>query len=139
MKNLILFIVFLTLIVNSFGQSKPKNTDTSMYCIPYPVAQKILLDLNDYDRLKEISKLDKKEIDQLNKKIEFLQKENKTWMIEDSLSRVIISEKNSKIKIYEEENLDLKKESKRIKTKNTLFNIISAVIIAPLTYIVISK
>jgi hypothetical protein len=60
-------------------------------------------------------------------------------MSEDSLNRIIISEKNEKIKIYEEENLDLKKENKRTKTKNVLFNIISAVIIAPLTYIAIFK
>jgi hypothetical protein len=108
-------------------------------CIPYSVVQKILIDLNDYDKLKELSQLDKKEITQLNNKILFLQKENKAWMSEDSLNRIIISEKNEKIKIYEEENLDLKKENKRTKTKNVLFNIISAVIIAPLTYIAIFK
>ena len=39
-----------------------KPIDTTQMCIPYDVAQKMLLDLNDYDRLKEISKLDKQEI-----------------------------------------------------------------------------
>ena len=43
-------------------------------CIPYDVVQKMLLDLNDYDKLKELSKLDKKEISELNNKIIFLEK-----------------------------------------------------------------
>jgi hypothetical protein len=108
-------------------------------CIPYDVAQKMLLDLNDYDRLKELSVLDKKEIYQLNNKILFLEKTNQTWQEKDSLSSVIIKETEQKVEIYKEENQNLSKENKRLKTKNTLFNIISGAIIAPLTYMIIFK
>jgi hypothetical protein len=140
MKKIFSLLVIMLVGINGFSQKNNNlNSDTSKMCIPYSVVQKILIDLNDYDKLKELSQLDKKEITQLNNKILFLQKENKAWMSEDSLNRIIISEKNEKIKIYEEENLDLKKENKRTKTKNVLFNIISAVIIAPLTYIAIFK
>ena len=52
---------------------------------------------------------------------------------------VIISEKNKAIDIYKSENEDLKKENKRLKTKNGLYNIISAIIIVPLTYLAITK
>ena len=107
--------------------------------IPYSVAQKILIDLNDYDRLKEISKLDKKEIVELNSKITFLNKVNQTWVEKDSLSREIIAETEEKVKIYKEKNEQLRDDNKRLKTKNTLFNIISGAIVAPLTYLVLLK
>jgi hypothetical protein len=113
--------------------------DTSEMRIPYSVAQKMLLDLNDYDRLKELSKLDKKEIIQLNSKIDYLNKVNETWEKKDSLSQKIIYETEEKVKIYKEENKRLGDENSRLKTKNTLFNIISGAIIAPLTYLVLLK
>jgi hypothetical protein len=108
-------------------------------CIPYPVAKQILLDLNNYDKLQEVVKTYKEEIYELNKKTQVLQKENDSWEKEDSLNREIISEKNKAIEIIKEENKGLREENKRIKTKNTLYNIISAVIIAPLTYIALLK
>jgi serine phosphatase RsbU (regulator of sigma subunit) len=108
-------------------------------CIPYPVAKQILLDLNNYDKLQEVVKTYKEEIYELNKKTQVLQKENDSWEKEDKLNREIISEKNKAIEIIKEENKGLREENKRIKTKNTLYNIISAVIIAPLTYIALLK
>lgn len=116
-----------------------KPIDTTQICIPYDVAQKMLLDLNEYDKLKELSKLDKKEIYELNNKITFLEKTNNTWQEKDSLSSKIISQTEEKVKIYKDENEDLKKENKRLKIKNGLYNIVSAVIIAPLTYLAIFK
>ena len=55
------------------------------------------------------------------------------------MSGQIILQTEEKVKIYKEENKRLNKEYKRLKTKNTLFNIISGVIIAPLTYLLIIK
>ena len=138
MKKLIFFISFV--MVSFIGESQIKKTvDTSAICIPYDVAQKMLLDLNEYDKLKELSKLDKKEIYELNSKINFLEKTNDSWQVKDSLSGQIILQTEEKVKIYKEENEDLKKENKRLKIKNGLYNIVSAVIIAPLTYLVIFK
>jgi hypothetical protein len=89
--------------------------------------------------LKEISKLDKKEIVELTNKIDYLNKINQTWVEKDSLSKEIISETEEKVKIYKEENERLADDNKRLKTKNTIFNIISGAIVAPLTYIVFFK
>jgi hypothetical protein len=138
MKKLIFLISFVFVGFISEAQVK-KPVDTTQICIPYDVAQKMLLDLNEYDKLKELSMLDKKEITELNSKIVLLEKTNKTWVEKDSLSGQIILQTEEKVKIYKEENKRLNKEYKRLKTKNTLFNIISGVIIAPLTYLLIIK
>jgi hypothetical protein len=137
MKKIFLIFVFGLISLTLNAQKGVK--DTSQMCIPYSVAQKMLLDLNDYDRLKEVSKLDKKEITELNNKIVLLNKVNQTWVEKDSLSREIISETEEKVKIYKEENEQLRDENKRLKTKNTLFNIISGAIVAPLTYMALFK
>jgi hypothetical protein len=138
MKKLIFLISFVFVGFISEAQVK-KPVDTTQICIPYDVAQKMLLDLNEYDKLKELSMLDKKEITELNNKIVLLEKTNKTWVEKDSLSGQIILQTEEKVKIYQEENKNLNKENKRLKTKNTLFNIISGAIIAPLTYLLIFK
>jgi len=138
MKKLIFLISFVFVSFISEAQVK-KPVDTTQMCIPYDVAQKMLLELNDYDRLKELSKLDKKEITELNNKIDLLEKTNNAWQVKDSLSGQIILQTEEKVKIYKEENENLNKELKRLKTKNTLFNIIAGAIIAPLTYIAVFK
>lgn len=137
MKKNILIVIFL--FVNLIVFSQTNKTDTSEMCIPYSVAQKILIDLNNYDKLKALSKTYEEEIYQLTKKIEILNKENEAWAKEDMLNGKIIDEKNKSIEIYKEENKNLKKDNKRLKTKNVLYTIISAAIIAPLTYISIFK
>jgi hypothetical protein len=138
MKKLIFLISFV--FVSFIAEAQVKKTiDTTQMCIPYDVAQKMLLDLNDYDRLKELSKLDKKEITELNNKVGLLEKTNNAWQVKDSLSGQIILQTEEKVKIYKEENENLNKEMKRLKTKNTLFNVISGLIIAPLTYYVVFK
>ena len=138
MKKLIFLISFVFVSFIYEAQVK-KPVDTAQICIPYDVAQKMLLDLNEYDKLRELSKLDKKEITELNNKIVLLEKTNNTWVEKDSLSGQIILQTEEKVKIYKEENKRLNKEYKRLKTKNTLFNIISGLIIAPLTYLLIIK
>ena len=138
MKQIIFLISFVFVSFISEAQIK-KSVDTIQMSIPYNIVQKILFDLNDYDKLKELSMLDKKEITELNNKIVLLEKTNKTWVEKDSLSGQIILQTEEKVKIYKEENKRLNKEYKRLKTKNTLFNIISGVIISPLPYLLIIK
>jgi hypothetical protein len=137
MKNILISLIF---VVISFTTNAQKtNIDTSEMCLPFSVAQKILLDLNDYDRLKEIDKLNQKEIKELNNKIILLDKTIKTYVEKDSLSGQIISKTEEKVEIYKSENQRLADDNRRLKTKNTLFNIISGAIIAPLTYLLIIK
>lgn len=135
---ILLIVMFLS--VNGFSQNKKQSVvDTNQMCIPYSVAQKILLDLNDYDRLKEVVITYNNEIYELNNKILILKKENEVWKQQDKLNSELIVEKDKAIAIYTSENVDLKKENKRLKTKNGLYNIISGLIIVPLTYIIVSK
>lgn len=137
MKKLIMLFSFL--MVTSLTMAQKGIEDTSEMCMPYSVAQKILLDLNDYDRVKQINALNEKEIKELNNKIIYQEKIIMTWEEKDSINGVIIAKTEEKVEIYKEENKTLAKENKRLKTKNTLFTIISGAIIAPLTYLSVFK
>lgn len=140
MKKLLTILFSIFVAMNVLAQTNTTNNkDTSKMCIPYSVAKQILIDLNDYDRLKELSKLDKEEIIELNKKIYFLEKTNSSLVEKDSLNLLIIQSKDEKYSIIDNEIKDLKKENKRLKIKNGLFNIISGLIIVPLTYIALTK
>ena len=140
MKKIIILLISILLCTNLFSQkSKKVSEDTSEICIPYSVGQKILLDLNNYDKLKEVVVTYKSEIYELENKSLFLNKEIVAWKKEDELNQEIITEKNETIKIYKSENEDLKKENKRLKTRNGLFYIISGLIITPLSYYAIFK
>jgi hypothetical protein len=138
MKNIFLLLFAIFVVNVSFAQQKPKTEPTEM-SIPYDVAQKMLLDLNDYDRLKELSKLDKEEIKQLNNKILFLEKTINTWEQKDTLNKEIISNVEQKFKIVNDQNDELRKEVKKLKTKNTITQIISGALITTLTVFTIMK
>ena len=138
MKNIFLLLFSIFVVNVSFAQQKPKTEPTEM-SIPYDVAQKMLLDLNDYDRLKELSKLDKEEIKQLNNKILFLEKTVNTWEQKDTLNKEIISNVEQKFKIVNDQNDELRKEVKKLKAKNTITQIVSGALITTLTVFSIMK
>jgi vacuolar-type H+-ATPase subunit I/STV1 len=138
MKNIFLLLFSIFVVNVSFAQQKPKTEPTEM-SIPYDVAQKMLLDLNDYDRLKELSKLDKEEIKQLNNKISLLEKTINTWEQKDTLNKEIISNVEQKFKIVNDQNEELRKEVKKLKAKNTITQIISGALITTLTVFSIIK
>ena len=138
MKNIFLLLFAIFVVNVSFAQQKPKTEPTEM-SIPYDVAQKMLLDLNDYDRLKELSKLDKEEIKQLNNKILFLEKTINTWEQKDTLNKEIISNVEQKFKIVNDQNDELRKEVKKLKSKNTITQIVSGALITTLTVFSIMK
>ena len=130
---------FLIFAVNvSFSQQKPKSEPNEM-CIPYDVAQKMLFDLNEYDRLKELSKLDKEEIKLLNNKVVYLEKTINTWEQKDSLNKEIITNVEEKFKIVNEQNESLRDEVKKLKVKNTFTQIISGALLTSLTVFSIIK
>lgn len=138
MKNIILLIVFMSLSFIGLTQ-KTKSVDTSELCIPYNVAQQMLIDLNEYDKLKELSKLDKEEIYQLNNKIVYMEKTISTWEQKDTLNKDIILNVEEKFKIVNNQNEDLRKEVKKLKVKNTMTQIISGVLLTTLTIFSIAK
>jgi hypothetical protein len=118
---------------------KTKSIDTSELCIPYNVAQQMLIDLNEYDKLKDISKLEKEEIYQLNNKIVYMEKTISTWQQKDTLNKEIILNVEEKFKIVNNQNEDLRKEVKKLKVKNTMTQIISGVLLTTLTIFSIAK
>lgn len=138
MKKLILLLSLLLVVNVSFSQQKPKSEPAEM-SIPYDVAQKMLLDLNEYDRLKELSKLDKEEIKQLNNKVLYLEKSINTWEQKDSLNKEIVANVEEKFKIVSDQNEDLRDEIKKLKVKNTFTQIMSGALLTTLTVFSIIK
>ena len=135
MKNTIL-ILFILINMIGYGQ-KSKTIDTSEMCIPYGVAQKMLLDLNDYDRVKEINKLNEKQIFQLNDKILYMEKSLSSWQQIDSTNKLLVSNTEEKFKIVADENERLRKDFKKYKVKNTFIQVIGGSIILTLSGLLI--
>lgn len=120
-------------------QTKPQKEDTTKICFPVNVGKQILLDLNDLDRLKKQSDLDKKEIKQLENKV--VKEEGVIKFLEqkDSTNQVIIKDTEEKVTLLEDDNKNLRKDIKKIKTKNTIIEIVSGAIVGALTYIIVFK
>lgn len=131
MKKLLL-ISFLLVSNLIFGQTSPQ--DTNYFCIPNEIARKILLDLNELDKLKEVDKLTKKEIESLEEKIGLKDSTILKLKDKDTLNQVIITNLEEKVSLVEDENDLLKKDIKHIKFKNRVFQILSGAIIGTLTY-----
>ena len=136
MNRITILLLILFIGFNSFAQ-KSKPQDTSEICIPYEVAQKMLLDLNDYDRLKEINKLNEKQIIQLNDKVFYMEKSISSWQKLDSTNKILVSNTEQKFKIMSDENERLRKEFKKHKVKSTFRQVVGGSIILTLTGLLI--
>lgn len=119
-------------------QNIPTN-DTNFVCIPTGVPKKILLDLNELDRLKKQSLLSDNEIYQLGKKISKQDSIIVSLTKKDENNKIIIASVEEKYKLVEEDNKGLRKEIKRLNTRNTIVEIISGAIVTPITLIEIYK
>jgi len=121
------------------SQTTPQKEDTTNICFPVKVGKQILLDLNDFDRLKKQSDLDKKEIKQLENKV--VKEEGVIKFLEqkDSTNQVIIKDTEEKVILLDDDNKNLRKDIKKIKTKNTIIEIVSGAIVGALTYIIVFK
>jgi hypothetical protein len=138
MKKIIL-ITFLMFSFMGVSQTTPQKEDTTNICFPVKVGKQILLDLNDFDRLKKQSDLDKKEIKQLENKV--VKEEGVIKFLEqkDSTNQVIIKDTEEKVILLDDDNKNLRKDIKKIKTKNTIIEIVSGAIVGALTYIIVFK
>lgn len=137
MKNsLFLFFIFFTVIV--FGQNKCLD-DTTELRIPVWVGKEILLNLNELDRLKTIEIQTGKEISELEKKI--LSQEKSILILEETNAHGlrIIGLTEEKVILLNDENKQLRIDIGKIKTKNTVIEIIGAAIIGALTYVIVFK
>jgi hypothetical protein len=140
MKKLLTTLFLLTtLITFSQKNTKTPKIDSTEICFPYQVGQKILFELNECDKNKELLKIDSVEIQLLNDKIKekdgVILDLNKTVQICDT----IISKNKEKFQIVDEENKNLRKDVTLLKLRNNISNIVSGVIITGLTYIFIFK
>ena len=125
MKNLIItLLVFVPLF--SFGQSKK---DTTQICFPYSVGKQIALDLNKLDQLTELMKLTEKELKETQNKVQVQNNIIETMELKEDNYKLQIQKEEEKFKIVEEENNGLRKDIKKLKTKNTIIEIVGGAII----------
>lgn len=138
-KLLTTLFLLITFVIFSQKTSKTPKVDSTEICFPYQVGQKILFELNECDKIKELLKLDSVEIVLLNDKIKekdgVITELNKTVQICDT----IIKKNEEKFKIVDDENKNLRKDVTLLKLKNNISNIVSGVIITGLTYIFIFR
>lgn len=135
---LLTILSFLSTFVMSQEQTI-NNVDTTVVCIPVEVVSQIVLDLNELDRLKKITEIQEKEINELNNKVEVYENLVETLEVKDSLNVIIIGQIEEKVEIYADENKRLRKENDKIKRTNKVITFISTSVIIPLTYIILFK
>lgn len=127
-------LVFVPLF--SFGQIKK---DTTQICFPYSVGKQIALDLNKLDQLTELVKLTEKELKETQNKVEVQSNIIGTMELKEDNYELQIQKEEEKFKIVEEENEGLRTDIKKLKTKNTIIEIVGGAIIGALTYIAVFK
>jgi hypothetical protein len=134
-------LISITFILFSFFvfSQKETNIDTNEICIPSVVVKKILLDLNELDRLKDNEKLTKKEISELETKV--VKQDSIISKLEqkDDTNQVIIRSWTEKYNLVEEDNKDLRGKLKWIEIKNNIIEIVSGALMASIVYIELLK
>jgi len=137
MKN-IFTLIFLLVSFITIAQ-KEIQIDTNFICLPNYIGKQILNDLNELDRLKSIEIKTTKEISELEKKIIFQEKSISKLEETNSHSLRIIGLTEEKVNLLDEENKKLMIDIGKIKTKNTVIEIVGGAIIGALTYILVFK
>jgi len=132
-KTILLF--FLLISTNFFSQ----KIDSTQIYFPYTVGRQVLLDLNELDRAKELLISSKNEIIELEKKVLKQDNEIKSLELIDSTSQILIIKSDEKFKIVEKENKKLNDDMGKLKTKNTIIEVISGALVVAITYLSIFK
>ena len=133
----ILLMLLLVLPVMAFSQKG--NVDTTTICIPYDVAKQIALDLNRLDSLTAIHKLTITELFQTQKKVDVQGIIITTMEQKEKNYELQIEKEKEKFGIVETQNQDLRKEVKKLKTKNTFIQIIGGALLTALTVFSVLK
>ena len=133
----ILLMLLLVLPVMAFSQKG--NVDTTTICIPYNVAKQIALDLNRLDSLTAVHKLTITELFQTQKKVDVQGIIITTMEQKEKNYDLQITKEKEKFGIVETQNEDLRKEVKKLKTKNTFIQIIGAALLTTLTVFSVLK
>ena len=134
MKNI--FILFFILFsFNTFSQKSVCEEDSTNICLPVEIGKKILIDLNDLDRLRQDSVLCNDQIKQLELKVEKKEYIIQTQYEKEKNLNEVIKSKDEKFRLVDEENNRLRDDIGKLKTKNTIIEIVAAGIIGGLIYI----
>jgi hypothetical protein len=133
-----LSIIFIMFFTYCFSQTNGCD-DTTLICVPNNVAKEIIIDLNRKDKYKEQIISYEKEIIELNSKVEKLEKVNETWEENYTISTKLVKNVEEKVKLLDEDNKNLRGDISKLKTKNTIIEIVAGAIIGGLTYIIITK
>lgn len=130
-----LFLLFILLSFNSFSQKNKCEEDSTLICVPVEIGKKILTDLIDLDRLRQDSLSYIQEIKQLELKIDRKDEIIKGQEDKEKKLNEIIILKDEKYKLVDDENNKLRDDIGKLKTKNTVIEIVAAGIIGGLIYI----
>ena len=133
----ILLMLLLVLPVITFSQKG--NVDTTTICIPYMVAKQIALDLNRLDSLTAVHKLTITELFQTQKKVDVQGIIITTMEQKEKNYDLQITKEKEKFGIVETQNEDLRKQVKKLKTKNTFIVIIGGALLTALTVLSVLK
>jgi hypothetical protein len=133
----LLFMLLMVLPIMAFSQKG--YVDTTTICIPYKAAKQMALDLNRLDSLTAVHKLTVIELSETQKKVNVQQGIITTMEQKEKNYELIIGKEKEKFAIVEEQNKELSKEVRKLKTKNTLFSIIGGALLTTLTIFSISK
>ena len=137
MKTIItIFFILFSFVILSQKESKK---DTNEICFPSTVAKKILLDLNELDRLKENEKLTKTEVNELETKI--VKQDSIISKLEQKYDNniLIIGKWEEKYKLVEEDNKDLRSKLKWAGIRTNIIEIVSGAIMSSIIYIELFK
>ena len=136
MKTLLLSLLLILPII---GFSQKGKIDTTTICLPYKVAKQMALDLNRLDSLTAIHKLTVKELTETNKKVEVQGSIITTMEIKEKNYELQIEKEKEKFGIVEKQNEDLRKQVKKLKTKNAFIEIIGGALLTTLTVFSVLK
>ena len=97
------------------------------------------MDLNKLDQLTEVHKLTETELKETQNKVSVQDSIIVTMELKEDNYELQIKKEQEKFTIVEEQNEGLRKDIKKLKTKNTIIEIVGGAIIGGSTYIFIFK
>jgi len=133
MKTIITTFFFLLTFLG-FSQ-KETPIDSSQFCLPTKIVKKILLDLNELDRLKKNEEIVVLEIKELEKKITKQDSIILNLEKKDENYKLIINNWEEKYNLVEIDNKELRKKLKWSNIKTNIVEIVSGVLLTSLIYL----
>lgn len=130
-------MLLLVLPVMAFSQKG--SVDTTTICVPYKVAKQMALDLNRLDSLTAVHKLTVIELSETQKKVEVQGSIITTMEQKEKNYELQIQKEKEKFGIVENQNEDLRKQVKKLKTKNAFIEIIGGALLTTLTVFSVIK